>query len=380
MPKPLVSIVTISYNQENYIKDALESFVTQKTKFPFEAIIADDCSTDQTPEIIQDYANRYPDIITPILRQKNIGVQANLFDAMQKATGKYIALCEGDDYWTEHDKLQLQVDFMEGHPDHNICFHTVRVFFEGNVEPEYLYPGDQEKKNMTTNELLVRNFIQTNSVMYRTRSYDELPQENMMPIDWYLHLLHAYDGKIGYIDRVMSAYRRHPGGIWWGSANRPDVMWQKYDTKHVAFYDEVRKVYGNNKTYAKSLLYAITSMFNSLLEIDKQLNNGLLDRALKTFPETSALFMRGEHQAYINALNTIDKNHQLHVHDVTVRDTAIEAMKKDNLDLLTQRVQVERQLTGITNSRTYRTAQKVVRPYRKVRRAARRKLSTKKTK
>ena len=124
--KPIVSICCITYNHENYIRDAIEGFLMQKTTFPIEIIIHDDASTDKTAEIVKSYAEKHPDLILPILQAENQyskGIPISTY-AYPKARGKYIAFCEGDDYWTDPYKLQKQVDFLESNPDCSWCFHA----------------------------------------------------------------------------------------------------------------------------------------------------------------------------------------------------------------------------------------------------------------
>ena len=119
----LVSIVCITYNHEPYLRDALDSFLMQKTNFPIEIILAEDCSTDGTRKICEEYATKYPETIKYIYRDQNVGYNENEYEAMSAASGKYIAYCEGDDYWTDPLKLQKQVDFLETHPDYAVCWH-----------------------------------------------------------------------------------------------------------------------------------------------------------------------------------------------------------------------------------------------------------------
>lgn len=241
--RPKVSIVAISYNQEKYISEALESFITQKTNFDFEVVIADDASSDQTQNIINTYTSRYPDLFRPILRKNNIGVQRNLIDALSRAKGEYIALCEGDDYWTDSSKLQRQVDFLEKHPKYSLCFHPVRVFFENNKEKETIFPGTLH--DFTTSNLLKQNYIQTNSVMYRAQEGYKKLSPKVMPFDWYLHLYHANSGKIGFINRVMSAYRRHEDGVWWSSTNQnKQEFWTKHGLGYIALFSELLNIFG----------------------------------------------------------------------------------------------------------------------------------------
>ena len=137
----LVSICCITYNHAPFIRQCLNGFVMQKTKFPFEILIHDDASTDGTQEIIREYEQKYPDIIKPIYQAENQyskGIKINLTYNLPRAKGKYIAFCEGDDYWTAPDKLQKQVDFLESHLDYVMCSHRYRLYFqkEGRIDDE----------------------------------------------------------------------------------------------------------------------------------------------------------------------------------------------------------------------------------------------------
>ena len=242
-------IVCITYNQGLFIRQALNSFLMQKTNFPFEVIIGDDCSTDSTPRIIKEYSKKYPEIIKPILREENIGATQNFVDTLSRAKTKYLAICEGDDYWTDPLKLQKQVDFLESHPDYSICFHPVEVKWEDGSYPDSIFPNDKTrfyKDTLELSDLLKHNFIQTNSVMYRWRFHKDslsLIPDNILPGDWFLHLLHAQVGKIGFIPDVMAVYRKHNGGIWYGASEDP--MWFCKDYKRkINFFVEVQKQFG----------------------------------------------------------------------------------------------------------------------------------------
>lgn len=128
--QPLVSICCITYNHESYIRETIEGFLMQKTKFPIEVLIHDDESTDKAADIIREYENKYPDIIKPIYQFDNKyskGISVSVTYNFPRARGKYIAMCEGDDYWTDPSKLQKQVDFMEVNPDCSLCFHASKV-------------------------------------------------------------------------------------------------------------------------------------------------------------------------------------------------------------------------------------------------------------
>jgi glycosyltransferase involved in cell wall biosynthesis len=273
MANPKVSVVTVSYNQEKYIAQAIESIMSQRTNFDFELIVADDASTDRTPRIVQDLANKYPIKIKPILRKKNLGVAANFNETMREAKGLYIALCEGDDYWTDTNKLQIQADMLDSNPDMTLCFHQVRVFFEHGEQEDYIYP--KRKTKYDTVKLLEENFIQTNSVMYRKRDYKNLPN-NILPIDWYLHLYHAQHGSIGFIPKVMSDYRRHAGGVWWNSYADISKIWEKYGNMHLNLFLELLKLFKDNREY-KSIIFGHTNkILSSIISSNKKARDLIL--------------------------------------------------------------------------------------------------------
>ena len=146
----LVSICCITYNQKEYIRDALEGFMNQKTDFAYEVLIHDDASTDGTAQIIQEYADRYPQMIKPILQRENqyskgLSNVSGTYN-FPRVRGRYIAMCEGDDYWTDETKLQRQADFLENHPDCSLVFHSARVDVQGRAVTERRmrpYDGDR---------------------------------------------------------------------------------------------------------------------------------------------------------------------------------------------------------------------------------------------
>ncbi len=219
---PSVSIICSTYNHKNFITKCLDSFIMQKTNFKFEALVCDDCSTDGTREIVIEYGEKFPDIIKPVLPFENqfqAGRTTEKTAGMYKACkGKYIAYCEGDDFWTDPYKLQKQFDFLEKNPKLAGCFHPVRVEFENNEKKPYKYPSNKKmflKNEINLSDLLKSNYIQTNSVMYK--KLDSFPNDcplNIMPLDWYSHLYHCKHGNFGYINEIMGVYRKHSQGIW----------------------------------------------------------------------------------------------------------------------------------------------------------------------
>lgn len=283
---PTVSIVCITYNHGPYIAKALEGFLMQKTSFVFEVLVHDDASTDGTTEILKDYAARYPDIIKPYFEDNNqysSGDYSFINEMYQKTKGRYIAFCEGDDFWTNDNKLQKQVDYMEKHPNTALCFHPVKVFFENREKPSYIYPDYD--KGFSLEALLKNNFIQSNSVLYRKLdiNYRKLPSK-IIPSDWYMHLLHAHNGNIGFIKQTMSAYRRQPGGVWWNAHNDIDKIWTKYGLPHVEMYMELLKLFAGSKRHEEIIYMHLSNISNSFIEVDKKKGGRLLDQTLKQFP------------------------------------------------------------------------------------------------
>ena len=186
----------------------------QKTNFDYEIVIGEDCSTDRTREIIKDFIKKYPEKIRLLLRPQNIGAARNFVQTLSACKGRYIALLDGDDYWTSPYKLQKQVDFLESHPECSQCFHNVHIVSE---EGEQLFTASPRRKKprYTLKDLLKGNFIHTCSVIYRKGLFKEFPDWFYKASigDWPLHILNAQYGDIGHIDEVMGAYRVHSGGI-----------------------------------------------------------------------------------------------------------------------------------------------------------------------
>lgn len=234
---PKVSIVTTTHNQEAYVRQAFDSFLAQEVDFPVEIIVADDASTDSTPSIIREYADRHPHLIRPILRSENLGLNRNLVGALTIARGEYIALCEGDDYWIDPLKLSKQVNYLDQRPETAVCFHPVQVVWEDGHAKDSTFPPIYLRGNMSVEALILMNYIQTNSVMYRrVERYDDIPSD-VMPLDWYLHVRHAVHGEIAMLPETMAVYRRHAEGMWNNQVVDPQKFWLTQGPGHVATFD-----------------------------------------------------------------------------------------------------------------------------------------------
>lgn len=218
---PLVSICCATYNHEKYLVQALDSFLMQKVSFPIEIVIGDDCSTDSTPRIVQDYAGRFPELFRVIASDANVGVSQNGFRIRAAARGKYIALCEGDDYWTDPEKLQKQVDFLEKNPDFTVASHWVdNVGDSGELLEKQVFTGEKCPEVFGVEQAIRGTPTHMNSWVFRTSALRAIPQPKMdlvlrLPAhDEPLLLLLLVQGKGFCFPEKMGAWRHHAGGYW----------------------------------------------------------------------------------------------------------------------------------------------------------------------
>jgi glycosyltransferase involved in cell wall biosynthesis len=211
-----ISVTVTAYNHEKYIAQAIDSILMQTVNFNYEIIIGEDCSADNTRNIVIDFQKRYPDKIKLILPQKNLGYggKKNFVQNLQASQGDYIALLDGDDYWTSPYKLQKQVDFLDSHPECSMCFHNAKVFYEDGSRGSWNLNPINQKEMLTLEDLLAGNVIATSSSMLRRDLLSEFPDWffKALPGDWILFIFFARRGDIGYINEVMSMYRIHKEG------------------------------------------------------------------------------------------------------------------------------------------------------------------------
>jgi glycosyltransferase involved in cell wall biosynthesis len=218
-----VSVCLQTYNHAPYIARALDSVLMQETDFEFEIIVGEDESSDGTRELCIDYARRHPHRIRLFLRSREDVIyldgrptgRFNFIQNLNAARGQYIALLDGDDYWTDPHKLQKQTAFLDSHPAYALCFHAADEIDERGERIRTLYPPGRQA-TYTLRDLLRGNFIPALSVLFRNDPAFHPPPEWLRQTryaDWPLHILNATRGKIGYLDEVMGVYRRHGGGI-----------------------------------------------------------------------------------------------------------------------------------------------------------------------
>ena len=213
-----VSVLMLAYNHERHIAQALDSAVGQQAPFDFEIVVGEDASTDATPRIVADYQRRFPALVRPLFHHANLGMHDNFLHAFSACRGEYVALLEGDDYWTEPSKLRRQVELMDRQPLVAVCGHRVRVLDESEPERIELFPADNGRRTFSLEDILVANFLPTCSTMFRRAQFTGFPPwvRGLRALDWPLHVLNARFGSIALMPEVMGVYRRHAGGAWTG--------------------------------------------------------------------------------------------------------------------------------------------------------------------
>lgn len=220
--EPVVSICCITYNHENYIEQALDSFLMQETSFPFEIVIHDDASPDNTADIIRRYEKEYPNIIKPLYQTEN---QKSKFKGgmnprfnYPRAKGKYLAMCDGDDYWTDPYKLQKQVNFLEANPEYVVCCHNAKIIDQnGNLIQDKKLPKLNHDYDYSSLELQKGAFLLTLSLVFRNVGITSYPSafNDVVNGDAVLISFLGAHGKGRYIEDIQPAvYRVHSGGVW----------------------------------------------------------------------------------------------------------------------------------------------------------------------
>ena len=222
-----VTVVCTAYNHEAYLREALEGFVSQETDFPFEVLVNDDASTDGTAAILREYAAKYPDIIRPFYQEKNLYSQGiNIYDAVffPVARGEYIAACEGDDRWTDPHKLQLQVDFLDAHPDYSACVHNTLAHTVGGEEPDRVLFEQGRDRDVPFEQVIrgMSHAFHTSSILARREYIVNPPEFRNVAFrhgftDYAVGVWLTLKGKVRFLDRCMSVYNISSGVASWSS-------------------------------------------------------------------------------------------------------------------------------------------------------------------
>jgi glycosyltransferase involved in cell wall biosynthesis len=221
---PLVSVWIITYNQEKYLSKAIDSALRQKTDFPFEIVIGEDCSTDKTREVCLRYQREHPDKVRLVLHPQNMGLVRNFWVTLQACQGQYVAQLEGDDLWTDALKLQKQVDLLKSRPECSFSYHLFdHVDGDGNLLGQSKEPRNTEDLPPDCDTRMVIDAkwspVQTLTLMFRRNAFTEMPEwVYTLPIfDWPLHFYLTRAGKGVFVNENMAAYRSHDEGVWSGT-------------------------------------------------------------------------------------------------------------------------------------------------------------------
>ena len=235
------SVICNTYNHERYIAKCLESLVSQKTDFYYEIIVHDDASTDSTAEIIREYEKKYPMIRALYESENQFSKGVSMWDSTGKyAAGKYFAICEGDDFWVAPDKLQKQVDFMESHPEYSLCGHAAYCAFDNDSlsKTNFMRPFS-ESKDVTMSDIIRGWAMPTNSFLFQTRLVSGTPpyQGECRQSDFALMTFLALQGKVYYMNELMSAYRIQSATSWTRRISRTPEVRRKMIGEFIAMLD-----------------------------------------------------------------------------------------------------------------------------------------------
>jgi len=225
----MVSVIMITYNHEKYIEEAVNGVLMQKTDFDYELIVANDQSTDQTDSVIKRILSEHPlsSRVHYIEREKNIGMIENFIDAARKSRGKYIALCEGDDYWIDPLKLQKQVDFLEQNEEYSMVCHDAQIIDDMSGTSYLDFTPAHQKQICSTKDLFGSNFCTTASIVFRKESISSVqsPEFKVLAGDLFLKLLVSLNGLLFRMYEVMSVHRITATGATVNlRKNRPELL------------------------------------------------------------------------------------------------------------------------------------------------------------
>ena len=214
-----VSVLIKAYNHERFIARALDSVLEQRTDFAFEIVVGEDCSTDGTRAVLLERCAQEPARIRLLLRERTLGNIRNLTETLAACRGEYVALLDGDDYWTSADKLQQQAALLDAHAEFSSCAHNAVVVDERGESVLGTYHPPHRSHAITLRRMLIGDPVPTSSVMFRRGLFGEFPAwyYTIMMGDWPLHVLNLRHGDMWYDERVWGAHRVHAGGLWSGA-------------------------------------------------------------------------------------------------------------------------------------------------------------------
>lgn len=237
-PNPVVSVAITAFNSANWLPRAINSVLAQRTNFPIEIVIGDDCSQDATVEVARSHQAQHPDVIKILERSKNVGIQRNYFETFEACRGEFIAWLDADDYWTDPEKLAIQVQTMQADPRITLCGHYIRVVSATGEVKQDKSPS-MPAGRYGLKEMLQKCFVPSLSGMFRNGIQRQLPAWyfDLAPVtEWPIWVLAGLSGDIVMLDRVMADYMHTPGSAAWSQG------YLFRDTMEAKFYEQVESI------------------------------------------------------------------------------------------------------------------------------------------
>ena len=302
-----INVIVTAYNHERYVSQCLESVLEQRGDFQLEVIVGDDCSTDNTRKTIEEFQQKYPKVISVLPPEKNLGITKNLKRCLNACSGEYIAICEGDDYWTDENKLQKQKDFLEIHTDCSMCFSAISLYYEEKnfFEPHHAQ-ASLKKNTITIEDLIGNNYIGNFSCcMYRADAIKKLPQGiyDLNTVDWMFNMACSQFGKIGFLQDQMSVYRLHSNGTWTGRnifeqlediCHYIDVSNKFFDYKYDVLFSQRKKIIEDEIVRKKALIDGQTNDVKGFKDFIEKTNLRIMNVAKTVLRLSKKVFLKSK--------------------------------------------------------------------------------------
>lgn len=269
-----VSVCMITYGHEKFIAEAINGVLMQECDFDVELIIANDCSPDYTDAVIQSIIENHPKAswIKYLKHKENLGMMPNFIFAMQQCKGEYIALCEGDDYWTDPLKLQKQVDFLESNPEYGICFHKVEEINLFDKSKNRIFPNISNNVIYNIEDYILNNLTATCSIVFNRKSsslpdwFNDLPFGDLGLV---LFVMNRFNKKAMVLNDLMGVYRIHPGGVHGKFQENSKTLIKAYN-QHISFINIIKSKLLDNRIYGKVFLKKKIMTYSMLSKLYKE--------------------------------------------------------------------------------------------------------------
>lgn len=270
-PKPLVSIFVMVYNHEKYINQAIDSILMQKSNFDFEIVVGEDYSTDNSREILIEYQNKFPGKFKLLLHNRNIGAHQNQLEVLNNCKGKYVAICEGDDYWTDPLKLQRQVDFLSANQEFGICFHKTEEINLFDKSKNRIFPNINNNTIYTIEDYILNNWTATCSIVFTNKFYKNENWFTTLPfgdLGLVLIIMKNSNKKAMVFNDIMGAYRVHKGGVH-GNLQQNSLKIIDAYKQHLVFGKIIKEKLLHESIYSKYFLKKKIQTYEKLYQLYK---------------------------------------------------------------------------------------------------------------